>query len=764
MSVIMEKDEDILAQNKNQITILRADRAVMARDFALAYKLYRKLLQDHPDDCDILSKLGAMYVRKGDDAQGAVVYQKILNIMPYMISALVALGGIYRRLERYHESLAVLERALAAGGNSADIYYNLGFTYKMMELYEEAAACFQTVIRANPHDVLAYNHLGRIHALKGNHEQAIVAYRQGLALDPNHPVIHYNLALSYEAAQNYTAARQEYETALKAKPGWSDALNGYAELLIMQDMFDQAYTTLKKAVSLQPDSSRSHSSLGRVYEARGEMDMAEASYKDALKSNPLYLNALEGLASVYSRSHRYGEAEGLLKKAENHYPNDVSVPIAYASVLLDEGKTESAAQQIGKVWKNNKDNVSVLDVLGQYYIATQNDAKAQSCYDRIELLNPHYHKYCEQAAHRLIQRGDYQQAEKYLEKYLANHPNDSNVMMVLAQSYEQNKQFKQALELYQRVADINTRSDITEKAMGRLSCINAEYSAENVDQKVHITSDLDLPIDETDSSFIVESDSNAGMLMEDVSMFDLSSLMESGGKIPSVAEVDDNIDAVMESDEEPFVAEFTDRDSPIDIDENFFEKGETEELPQLISEEDEIAPPVVEQLSVSDKKQDPILSHQSSSDIAEKENDSSILEEEMPSMSDLLVNQEVASEYEDLKSLFLYLRAICYSLPPLEKEMFLSSTVRVQLDYLIQKLAGRPGLLEIVNNLHTLGFCRGQDMSGSESLLTADSDTNVSDLFSYMRTLISALPDRHLVSALDRSTAAVQNDLNKVIF
>ena len=85
-------------------------------------------------------------------------------------------------------------------------------------------------------------------------------------------------------------------------------------------------------------------------------------------------------------------------------------------------------------------------------------------------------------------------------------------------------------------------------------------------------------------------------------------------------------------------------------------------------------------------------------------------------------------------------------------------------ELLRQLWAGRPGLLEIVNNLHTLGFCRGQDMSGSESLLTADSDTNVSDLFTYMRTLISALPDRHLVSALDRSTAAVQNDLNKVIF
>lgn len=761
----MKQAEQVSAQNKRQMMILRADRAATANDFTLAYRLYRELLRQCPDDCDILLRLAGMYVRKGEDEQGAAVYQKVLNIMPDTVPALTALGGIYRRQEKYHESLAVLERALAAGGSTTDIYYNLGFTYEKKEQYAEAAACFTAVIEQNPRDVLACNHLGRVYALQGNHKQAAAVYRQALAIDPNHPVIHYNLALSYEAEHNYTAARQEYETALKAKPGWSDALNGYAELLIMQDMLDQAYSTLKKAVDLQPDSSRSHSALGKVYEARGEMDMAEGAYKQALKQNPLYLNALKGLAAVYSHEHRFSEAKGLLDKAEEYYPNDVSVPVTYASVLLDEGNPESARQKIEPMLPHHSDNVNLLDVFGQYCIVTNRDEKARSIYSRIENIDPHYHRYCKQAAHRLIQRGDYHKAEKYLKKYLENHPNDANVLMVLAQNYEHNEQFDEAIRLYQQIADLDTRAALAEKAMHRLSSIPQQQNAaeNNLQQtdEIHMAQDIDLPIDETDASFIVEADSVPTAQLaaaEADEPFDLSLYTASKSAAATLAEIDDSIDTLLEADSEPFAAEFRDTDAPLDIDGDLFNNGEAEELPHMLAEEDEH---IIEAETPPQK----IFAEPEPLHEKEPEPQAEQAREEIPAMSDMLVDDETAHTYKELRELFIYLRSLCDTLPPLERELFLSSTVRMQLDYLIQKVSGRPGLLAVVNNLHRLGFCRGRDMSGDPA--DADRQTagiSTDGLLAHLRTMISLLPDRHLGAALDRNTAAIQNTLHSIIY
>ena len=90
----------------------RAKKAVVARDFSLAERLYKGFLRKNPHDVPILSELGSVYVRSGKDAEALDVYQKIIEKDGGNFNALNSLAGIYRRLKRYDESIAVLETAL----------------------------------------------------------------------------------------------------------------------------------------------------------------------------------------------------------------------------------------------------------------------------------------------------------------------------------------------------------------------------------------------------------------------------------------------------------------------------------------------------------------------------------------------------------------------------------------------------------------------------------------------------------------------------
>ena len=116
--------------------------------------------------------------------------------------------------------------------NNIQIYYNLGFTYKLLGKNKEAIQCFSTVVDENPNDVLAFNHLGVIYTQTGEYEKAVNSFKRGLKIDPNHPILHLNLAKAYEKTGKIDETFLEYDFALRSKPGWLEAIDGYTDLLL----------------------------------------------------------------------------------------------------------------------------------------------------------------------------------------------------------------------------------------------------------------------------------------------------------------------------------------------------------------------------------------------------------------------------------------------------------------------------------------------------------------------------------------------------
>ncbi|HAH61959.1 MAG TPA: hypothetical protein DCL73_07660, partial [Treponema sp.] len=104
----------------------RAKAAVISRDFALAARLYKSLLREDSGNIGLLSALGSLYVKAGDDKKALLYYEQIRTLSPNSFEALNSMGGIYRRLQRYDESINVLQQALELGLNDTQVNYNLG--------------------------------------------------------------------------------------------------------------------------------------------------------------------------------------------------------------------------------------------------------------------------------------------------------------------------------------------------------------------------------------------------------------------------------------------------------------------------------------------------------------------------------------------------------------------------------------------------------------------------------------------------------------
>ncbi|OJF76699.1 MAG: hypothetical protein BKP49_05935 [Treponema sp. CETP13] len=459
---------------QNNVTLRRANNAVMSRDFNLASRLYRNVLRTDSKNLEILLKLADCYVKGNNDRKALETYLKVIEIEPKNFKALNSLGGIYRRLGQYDNSIKVLHTALESGGDVNTINYNLGHTYKMSGDYDNASDCFMAVIDENPNDVLAYNHLGSINAAQGKHEKALLDYRRGLQIDPNHPILHYNAALSFVALKKYEQAKKSFENVLRSKPGWVEAMSSYSNLLLTMNEKKEAKALLKQAVLLNPQNIKIKNSLGEIYTSEGKYHEAAVIFKENLNAEKNNINALEGLESVYESQKKYLDAARILNKLEKIHPEDNEIALRFARVLMNLGRMHNAGVHLKEVLSRDSENTDALNLLAQYYIAKGKMKKVGSCYKRISEIDPYNVTYLRDSAIQLTKVGKYESAEKQLKKYLEKKPDDSDGWVALGQNYEGMHNWKKALEAYKKSIELNNQNEIVFQYVANLSKMLAE--------------------------------------------------------------------------------------------------------------------------------------------------------------------------------------------------------------------------------------------------------------------------------------------------
>lgn len=434
--------------------LVRAKSALLAHDYNLAEKIYKNLILEEPDNITYKMQLGNLYVKAGKDDQALTIFKQIEKVDNENLDALVAISGIYRRQKRFEESVAFLEQGLVICESSpkarAKISYNLGFTYRQMGNFDGAIKCFEEVVDENPSDVLANNHLGAIYALQGKHMQAIEAYNRGLKYDANHPILQFNIAKSYAEIGEVAKARSFYEGALRAKPGWTEAIEAYSDLLLVENKVAEADTVVSQALELYPDDVKMHTAKGNVFNRQSIFEHAEVEFKKALDVDETYKNALTGLAHSLENQGKLDDAIEVINKAEKMNPKDTKIKKQSAQIHISANKLDVAFEKISKLREIDENDVQTLNLLGQYYICKDDAAKAEECFANIKKINPDYNEIYRDWGKRFIQKGDEKKAEPYLHAAIQKNPSDADAMVCLGELYEKQNQIGKALQFYKK--------------------------------------------------------------------------------------------------------------------------------------------------------------------------------------------------------------------------------------------------------------------------------------------------------------------------
>ncbi len=134
-------------------------------------------------------------------------------------------------------------------------------------------------------------------------------------------------------AARYKSAAELYAKALETDPAESNAYYGLVRALIEDHRSHEAYAIAAEALRKNPQTPGVQTAAGLAAYRNGDLTKAEEHFRSALKLDPNYAGALQGLASINSTVSRFKTARDLLSAAYRSAPGDPQLMIARANTL-----------------------------------------------------------------------------------------------------------------------------------------------------------------------------------------------------------------------------------------------------------------------------------------------------------------------------------------------------------------------------------------------------------------------------------------------
>lgn len=159
----------------------------------------------------------------------------------------------------------------------------------------------------------------------GDYDRAIQDFNAAIRIKPGIANAFNNRGITYDYKGEYDLAIRDYDQAIQLQPDYPDAFNNRGLVYQEKGAYDRALEDFDQAIRLKPDYAEAVASRAATYVSKGEYDRAIEECTRAIKLEPNYAGDFNDRAVAYLGKKDYQRALKDLDHAVQLSPQDPHV-------------------------------------------------------------------------------------------------------------------------------------------------------------------------------------------------------------------------------------------------------------------------------------------------------------------------------------------------------------------------------------------------------------------------------------------------------
>ena len=254
------------------------------------------------DDPEALLRAAVEHHQAGRLPEAEALYRRLLETHPGNGQVLNLMGLVAHQSGRHEQAVELITEAIAKAPPNAHFLLNLGVAQKAMGRASEAMASYRRALEIDPAYATAHHNLGNALVETGNLAEAAGHYRRAVEANPAYAEAHNNLGNVLREQGSADDAVASYRRAAEVNPLFAEAHNNLGNMLMDGGEAEAALGCFQKALEIAPDFAAAHNNLGITLAGQGKLAAAMASLERALDLDPDYGEAAAGLLLLYQRT------------------------------------------------------------------------------------------------------------------------------------------------------------------------------------------------------------------------------------------------------------------------------------------------------------------------------------------------------------------------------------------------------------------------------------------------------------------------------
>ena len=379
---LLDKLEERTGKSE-QITMQKFRIYLEQKDEVAAFREIEGLVAEYPRDLRYRVVLGDAYMQTGQPEEAYKLYKEVLAEEPDNALALYSLASYYEetgQTERYEQQLdtLLLNRKVQSETKFDVMRQVIGRTEQAGGDSLRIITLFDRILETEPDDARLPMLYAQYLLAKKMNVKALPVLRQVLDIEPTHTAARMTLLGEAIRKEDYEDVTRLCEAGVEANP---DKLEFYFYLAISYNHFDRTddvISTCQKAITkVTSDTNKEvvsdfYTILGDAYHTQNRNEDAYRAYDSAIHYNPSNIGALNNYAYYLSLERRdLDKAEEMSYKTVKAEPNNSTYLDTYAWILFEKGNYAEARIYIDEAMKNADDQSGVVvEHCGDIYYMT----------------------------------------------------------------------------------------------------------------------------------------------------------------------------------------------------------------------------------------------------------------------------------------------------------------------------------------------------------------------------------------------------------